>query len=225
MSSLKRLIAALMLVSGCALLTGILQPRSAAGAGTAPVTVMNTPLPVHEVGTANVNVTNSSLQITGTPTVKIDSTDNTVTIDGTNGARLANIATATGRLAFDDQGNLLVNPKGTLEVSLKPRRPDFNEWREFANLDTGVSQQFNFNSPAGVDATVISLEAFHDFVVYSVITAPTGGTDILFRLAVVDRDVKTLTFPEPLPVRAIEAFCGNPLTVCSGRVAVVGHKR
>jgi hypothetical protein len=223
MRSLKRAFAVLMLVSVCAFLAALFQPRSAVGQGSAPVTVLNTPLPVHEVGTANVNVTNSSLQISGTPTVKIDSSGNTVTLDGTNATRLANIATAASRLAFDDGGNLLVSPKGALEVSIKPRRPDFSAFQEFSGLDTGVSKQMNFNYPAGLDATLISLESFHDFVVFSVVTP--DDLSVLFRLAVVDRDVKTFTFPEPLPVRAIEAFCGNPITECSGRVVVIGHKR
>ncbi|HET7697555.1 MAG TPA: hypothetical protein VFK57_17695 [Vicinamibacterales bacterium] len=223
MRSLKRAFAVLLLVSVCAFLAALLQPRTAVGQGSAPVTVLNNPLPVHEVGTANVNVTNSSLQISGTPTVKLDPAGNTVTLDGTNSTRLGSIATAASRLAFDDLGNLLVSPKGTFEISIKPRRPDFSSFGEFANLEPGVSKQMNFNYPDGLDATFISLEAGHDRVVYSVVT--TDDLSVVLRLAIVDRDVKTFTFPEPLPVRAIEAFCGNPVTDCSGRVALIGHKR
>ena len=223
MRSLKRAFAVLALVSVCAFLAALFQPRSAVGQGSAPVTVLNTPLPVHEVGTANVNVTNSSLQISGTPTVKIDAGGNTVTLDGTNSTRLANIAAAASRLAFDDLGNLLVSPKGALEVSFKPRRPDFSSFGEFSDLEPGVSKQINFNYPAGLDATFISLEAGHDRVIYSVVTP--DDLSVVLRLAIVDRDVKTFSFPDPLPVRAIEAFCGNPVTDCSGRVALIGHKR
>jgi hypothetical protein len=106
----KALIPAFLLVLGAVVLGSTVFREQLVNAATTPfqnVVVTNTPtnpVPVQQQGTSTVSGT-VGLD-SGQNTVKFDSNANTVNLDSTDGGRLANIASAVGKLKFDSSGNL-----------------------------------------------------------------------------------------------------------------------
>jgi hypothetical protein len=214
MKVLPKALEAITLISVGAFAGSLVAPMQVDGAGSAPVTVTNTPLPVAVQGTANVNVTNSSLQISGTPTVKLDATGNTVKIDqsantvslgATDSAHLANTDTATGKLNFDGNGNLKTTGAASALVAT-----------HVLVFGLGAGANSSASKPFGGTINVSSIVVRGDAFTMSL---KSNGTAVMLLFGNGAGD-EIISLPAAIPADEFVIDCGT--ATCGANVSIAG---
>src|SRR5262252_545295 len=122
MQSLRRPLASVIAIAIIGIFVSTLVPRTARGAGSAPVTVVNT-TPVPVTGTVTGNIT-GSVSINNEPAVHaIQSGAWTVNLgqgveklDTANG-HLSNIENSVGQMQFDQVGSLYTTLRGPIQTT------------------------------------------------------------------------------------------------------------
>jgi hypothetical protein len=188
---------------------------AAVGTATGAVTPFQQVVVVNSESQAiPVDITNPTLEVGAVKldpagnTVKLDPSGNTVDLGSTDSTHLANIDTATGKLAFDGSGNLkTVAPPQPPAVATK-------FLTDFVVAQAGSSAIYNL--PETINATSIVVNGF---------TGDTNGITLMLnaqdRLTIFGAggDV-VVPLPAAMPVNKVRILCGS--TLCEAWFSIVG---
>jgi len=228
MQLLKKYSSGLVLLAVIVLAGAITHPQPAHGAGSAPVTVVNT-TPVPVTGTISGNIT-GQVSVTNDPSVHaIQSGAWTVGLGAgsekldTANAHLWNIENSVGQLHFDPAGSLRTTVQGPISTTAAVLTKAFAlSLRLDPFADSGDIPVTVNGSPATINMTMLVLCCGHDNESVFVRGPFLNGSAALRLPVLIDSQTAIVQFQTPIPTSSVLIQCDNGVEHCDFGLDILG---